>query len=167
MRRFLSIFVISWMTKLYIKSFFFFLHLFFLIWSIKELVKVEKNGLLFSSSSELADELMVRPDNDQLYTKLFIKINDWCFYICKSDYCWFKICFWCIMSFVKNSMQMLFKGYPDECDALKLLRKGVHETRSSVSWETEWEAKAKPLVNEARSTFLLKPSLWFTIQDWS
>ena len=54
---------------------------------------------------------------------------------------------------------MLFKGYPDECDALKLLRKGVHETRSSVSWETEWEAKAKPLVNEARSTFLLKPSL--------
>ncbi|WOG97851.1 hypothetical protein DCAR_0417192 [Daucus carota subsp. sativus] len=71
---------------------------------IKELVKVEKNGLLFSSSSELADELM-----------------------------------------------MLFKGYPDECDALKLLRKGVHETRSSVSWETEWEAKAKPLVNEVIS----------------
>lgn len=30
-----------------------------LSWSITELVKVEKNGLLFSSSSELADELVV------------------------------------------------------------------------------------------------------------
>ncbi|XP_074372881.1 UDP-glycosyltransferase TURAN-like isoform X1 [Apium graveolens] len=66
---------------------------------IKELVKAEKNGLLFSSSSELADELM-----------------------------------------------MLFKGFPDECDALKLLKRGVQETRSSVSWETEWEANAMPLI---------------------
>lgn len=71
---------------------------------IKELVKVEKNGLLFSSSSELADELM-----------------------------------------------MLFKGFPDECDALKLLKKGVQETRSSVSWETEWEANAKPLMTKVIS----------------
>ncbi|KAK1390593.1 UDP-glycosyltransferase TURAN [Heracleum sosnowskyi] len=71
---------------------------------IKELVKVEKNGLLFSSSSELADELM-----------------------------------------------MLFKGFPDECDALKLLKKGVQETRSSVSWETEWEANAKPLISKVIS----------------
>lgn len=29
-----------------------------------------------------------------------------------------------------NSMQMIFKSFPDECDALKLLRKGVQETRS-------------------------------------
>lgn len=71
---------------------------------IKELVKVEKNGLLFSSSSELADELM-----------------------------------------------MLLKGFPDECDALKLLRKGVQETRSSVSWETEWEANAMPLITKVIS----------------
>ncbi|KAL8121800.1 UDP-glycosyltransferase TURAN-like [Apium graveolens] len=71
---------------------------------IKELVEVEKNGLLFSSSSELADELM-----------------------------------------------MLFKGFPDECDALKLLKKGVLETRSSVSWETEWEANAKPLITQVIS----------------
>ncbi|KAK7250456.1 hypothetical protein RIF29_32906 [Crotalaria pallida] len=42
-----------------------------------ELVRVDKNGLLFSSSSELADELL-----------------------------------------------MLFKGFPDECDALKVLKNG-------------------------------------------
>jgi hypothetical protein len=35
------------------------LSLIFFIGSIKELVKVEKNGLLFSSSSELADEFLV------------------------------------------------------------------------------------------------------------
>lgn len=71
---------------------------------IKELVKVEKNGLLFSSSSELADELM-----------------------------------------------MLFKGFPGECDTLKLLRKGVLETGSSARWATEWEAKGKPLISEVIS----------------
>lgn len=31
-------------------------------WSIRELVRVDKNGLLFSSSSELADELLVSND---------------------------------------------------------------------------------------------------------
>ncbi|PIA26235.1 hypothetical protein AQUCO_09500006v1 [Aquilegia coerulea] len=51
---------------------------------IEELVKVEKNGLLFSSSSELAVELL-----------------------------------------------MLFKGFPGECNLLKLLREGALETGSS------------------------------------
>lgn len=36
---------------------------FLIVRSIKELVKVEKNGLLFSSSSELADELLVSLGN--------------------------------------------------------------------------------------------------------
>lgn len=36
-----------------------FLVMVILVRSIKELVQVEKNGLLFSSSSELADELLV------------------------------------------------------------------------------------------------------------
>lgn len=36
-----------------------FLVSFLLVPSIKELVKVDKNGLLFSSSSELADQLLV------------------------------------------------------------------------------------------------------------
>lgn len=62
------------------------------------------------------------------------------------------------MSLVKNSMQMLFKGFPDECDALKLLKRGVQETRSSVCWETEWEANAKPLITKVSSTSLLQVS---------
>ncbi|KAJ6752020.1 hypothetical protein OIU85_002441 [Salix viminalis] len=70
---------------------------------IKELVKIEKNGLLFSSSSELADELL-----------------------------------------------MLFKGFPEECDALKLLRNGALEMGSS-RWATEWEEHAKPLISEVIS----------------
>ncbi|KAK9674543.1 hypothetical protein RND81_12G239800 [Saponaria officinalis] len=71
---------------------------------IEELVKVERNGLLFSSSSELADQLLA-----------------------------------------------LFKGFPDECDALRSLRNGAIETRSSAAWASEWEANAKPLLLEVTS----------------
>ncbi|KAK1588231.1 hypothetical protein Q3G72_021167 [Acer saccharum] len=71
---------------------------------IEELVKVEKNGLLFSSPSELADEFL-----------------------------------------------MLFKGFPDQCDALKLLRNGVLEMGYSARWATEWEEHAKPLISEVIS----------------
>ncbi|KAJ4719598.1 UDP-glycosyltransferase TURAN [Melia azedarach] len=71
---------------------------------IEELVKVEKNGLLFSSSSELADQLL-----------------------------------------------MLFKGFPDECDALKKLRNGMLEMVLSARWATEWEEHAKPLISEVIS----------------
>ncbi|XP_031267296.1 UDP-glycosyltransferase TURAN-like [Pistacia vera] len=73
---------------------------------IEELVKVEKNGLLFSSSSELADELL-----------------------------------------------MLFKGFPDQCDSLKLLRNGALATGSSARWATEWEEHAKPLISEVISQY--------------
>ncbi|OEL16427.1 UDP-glycosyltransferase TURAN, partial [Dichanthelium oligosanthes] len=65
---------------------------------IEELVKVNKNGLLFSTSSELADELM-----------------------------------------------MLFKGFPEECNALKSLKEGAMDTASSSKWSTEWETNALPL----------------------
>ncbi|XP_023765939.1 UDP-glycosyltransferase TURAN isoform X1 [Lactuca sativa] len=71
---------------------------------ITELVKVDTNGLLFSSSSELADELM-----------------------------------------------MLFKGFPDECDGLKELKKGVLEMGLSARWANEWEANAKPLISKVIS----------------
>ncbi|KAL9322091.1 hypothetical protein ACSQ67_010144 [Phaseolus vulgaris] len=71
---------------------------------IKELVRVDNNGLLFSSSSELADELL-----------------------------------------------LLFKGFPDDCDALKVLKYGALETGSSARWATEWEEHAKPLITEASS----------------
>ncbi|KAF8776260.1 hypothetical protein HU200_003665 [Digitaria exilis] len=69
---------------------------------IEELVKVNKNGLLFSTSSELADELM-----------------------------------------------MLFKGFPEDCNALKSLKEGAMSTASSSKWSTEWQTNALPLVNQA------------------
>ncbi|KAG4181774.1 hypothetical protein ERO13_A09G004700v2 [Gossypium hirsutum] len=72
--------------------------------SIDEPVKAEKNGLLFSSSSELADELL-----------------------------------------------MLFRGFPNECDALKSLKNGALETGSSARWAAEWEEHAKLLISEVIS----------------
>ncbi|KAB2011205.1 hypothetical protein ES319_D09G004900v1, partial [Gossypium barbadense] len=75
-----------------------------LMLNIDELVKVEKNGLLFSSSSELVDELL-----------------------------------------------MLFRGFPNECDALKSLKNGALETGSSARWAAEWEEHAKPLISEVIS----------------
>ncbi|KAH1237474.1 UDP-glycosyltransferase TURAN [Glycine max] len=71
---------------------------------IRELVRLDKNGLLFSSSSELADELL-----------------------------------------------LLFKGFPDDCEALEVLKYGALETGSSARWATEWEEQAKPLITEASS----------------
>lgn len=44
--------------------------------------------------------------------------------------------------------QHLFKGFPDACDALKLLRNGALEMGSSARWDVEWEANAKPLISE-------------------
>lgn len=73
---------------------------------IKELVSVDKNGLLFSSSSELADELLT-----------------------------------------------LFKGFPNECDSLKVLKSGALDTGASSRWVTEWEEHAKPLITEVISRF--------------
>ncbi|KAJ3673666.1 hypothetical protein LUZ60_005658 [Juncus effusus] len=69
---------------------------------IEELVKVEQNGLLFSSSSELADEFL-----------------------------------------------MLFKGFPEKCDALKLLRDGA--LSCSARWSSEWENNALSLINQVIS----------------
>lgn len=52
-----------------------------------------------------------------------------------------------------GSLQMLFKGFPDNCDALKLLRNGVVEAGFSARWDTEWERHAKPLISKASSFF--------------
>ncbi|KAL3503000.1 hypothetical protein ACH5RR_037449, partial [Cinchona calisaya] len=71
---------------------------------IEELVEVDRTGLLFSSSSELADQLM-----------------------------------------------MLFKGFPNECDALSSLKEGVLAKASSAKWATGWEENAKPLMSEVIS----------------
>lgn len=48
---------------------------------------------------------------------------------------------------------MLFKGFPDGCDSLKVLKYGALETGSSARWATEWEEHAKPLITEASSFF--------------
>jgi hypothetical protein len=54
-------------------------------------------------------------------------------------------------------MQMLFKGFPEECDTLKPLKDGALSTGSSSKWSTEWEACALPLVNQVRAqTWLTK-----------
>ncbi|XP_022149590.1 UDP-glycosyltransferase TURAN isoform X2 [Momordica charantia] len=78
---------------------------------INELVEVGKNGLLFSSSSELADELL-----------------------------------------------MLFRGFPNECSALNLLKNSTVEM-GSRRWSTEWEEHAKPLISQA--SLLLFHLLWY------
>lgn len=44
---------------------------------------------------------------------------------------------------------MLFKGFPDACDSLKVLRNGALEMSSSVRWATEWEEHAKELILQA------------------
>ena len=46
---------------------------------------------------------------------------------------------------------MLFKGFPDGCDALKTLRDGVMEMGLSARWAPEWEANAMPLISKASS----------------
>jgi len=46
-------------------------------------------------------------------------------------------------------MQMLFKGFPEECNALKSLKEGAMKSASSSKWSTEWETNALPLVNQA------------------
>ena len=51
------------------------------------------------------------------------------------------------------AMQMLFKGFPDECNALNSLRNGALEMGSSARWATEWEENAKPLISEASPQF--------------
>lgn len=50
---------------------------------------------------------------------------------------------------------MLFKGFPEKCDALKKLRMGVMERVSSARWATEWEENAKPLISKASQLSLI------------
>lgn len=60
-------------------------------------------------------------------------------------------------------MQILFKGFPNECNVLSSLRNEVLERRSSRGWETEWEKNAKPLISEASYNKLCK----FGYESWS
>ena len=72
-------------------------------------------------------------------------------------------------------MQMLFKGFPEECDALKSLKEGAMDTASSSKWSTEWETNALPLVNQASAqisvtrivinTHMLRSLIYFLIQN--
>ncbi|KAF4395274.1 hypothetical protein F8388_001661 [Cannabis sativa] len=109
---------------------------------IKELVTVEKNGLLFSSPSELADELL-NVVYDQITKVLHATVEQICITTFASHSqmtsSWYE------------SAQHLFKGFPDACDALKCLRNGALETGSLARWDVEWEEKAKPLISEVIS----------------
>lgn len=51
-------------------------------------------------------------------------------------------------NFPDNIMQMLFKGFPENCDRLKFLRDGAFASGSSSRWSSEWEAHALPLIRE-------------------
>lgn len=54
---------------------------------------------------------------------------------------------------------MLFKGFPDACDSLKVLGNGALEMASSGRWATEWEEHAKPLILEASIQYACKSVL--------
>lgn len=55
--------------------------------------------------------------------------------------------------------QILFKGFPGNCDALMSLKAGAMETGSSGRWATEWEDCAKPLITQVKSFSSLSLSL--------
>lgn len=56
-------------------------------------------------------------------------------------------------------LQHLFKGFPDGCNALNVLRNGALEIGCSAKWAVEWEQNAKPLISEVRFIiFKSKPS---------
>jgi hypothetical protein len=47
-----------------------------------------------------------------------------------------------------HKLQMLFKGFPEECNALKSLKDGALSTGSSSKWSTEWATYALPVLNQ-------------------
>lgn len=105
-----------------------------LLKSIRELVKVGNNGLIFSSSSELAEQLLV------------------CFY-------GYFLLLFCSESQVfplilDECLQILFRGFPDKCNTLRQLRDGALATGLSGRWSTGWEQHALPLIEEARLFFI-------------
>ena len=78
-------------------------------------------------------------------------------------------------NYSSETMQMLFKGFPEECDALKSLKEGAMDTASTSKWSTEWETNALPLVNQASAqtlvtrivinTHMLRSLIYFLIQN--
>lgn len=126
-------------------------------WSIEELVEVGRNGRLFSTSSDLADELLVCIESHftrRCHIRCYLK-NSF------SAFLWRELvfCLLCLVNLTCHvwivfcwamSHQMLFKGFPSNCDELNSLRKGAG---ASVRWATEWEEHANPLLMEASFLF--------------
>lgn len=54
-------------------------------------------------------------------------------------------------AFLSLLMQMLFKGFPENCDALKSLRDGASTQASAARWSIAWETHALPLIREVLS----------------
>lgn len=67
--------------------------------------------------------------------------------VSNSDFTCFVSC-WFNAKITGNVTQMLFKGFPEKCDALKSLRDGALATSYSGRWSTEWETHALPLINQ-------------------
>ncbi|KAL3656107.1 hypothetical protein CASFOL_000503 [Castilleja foliolosa] len=42
----------------------------------------------------------------------------------------------------------MFEGFPQKCDALRMMRSNLMERVSSVRWATAWDNHAKPLIYE-------------------
>ncbi|KAB2606934.1 chitobiosyldiphosphodolichol beta-mannosyltransferase-like [Pyrus ussuriensis x Pyrus communis] len=53
-----------------------------------------------------------------------------------------------VVRHIASASKMLFKGFPNVCDSLKVLRNGALEMASSGRWATEWEEHAKALILE-------------------
>ncbi|XP_020114121.1 UDP-glycosyltransferase TURAN-like [Ananas comosus] len=47
-----------------------------------------------------------------------------------------------------NSFLTLFRGFPYNCNALKLMRMGALAKASSVRWHAEWENQVKPFIEK-------------------
>uniref|UniRef100_A0A6V7QX93 Uncharacterized protein n=1 Tax=Ananas comosus var. bracteatus TaxID=296719 RepID=A0A6V7QX93_ANACO len=47
-----------------------------------------------------------------------------------------------------NSFLTLFRGFPNNCNALKLMRMGALAKASSVRWHAEWENQVKPFIDK-------------------
>lgn len=121
-------------------------------------MEVQRNGLLFSTSSELADELLVSIGNCFLLQFLIRCYSETSFSAFHGEKPVFYLlclvhltCHTWIVFYWAMSHQMLFKDFPSNCDELNSLRKGAG---ASVRWATEWEEHAKPLLMEASCLFL-------------
>ncbi|KAL6546199.1 hypothetical protein OROMI_021920 [Orobanche minor] len=66
----------------------------------------------------------------------------------------------CAVSYscIQELLMVLFKGFPDECEALSSLRNGVLAKASSSKWAPGWAESAMPLISEVSGLELTQMS---------